>query len=131
MVKEIEKSILYVVHNMHFTSNQLAIFNILYNSPEPGLTLPEITSRMPETKQGTVVSGILSSLAQKVDELESPGEKFGFTGYLLFIERFNGDLHKMRPEFRHVIDQHEALKKVMQIPQERIYKDYREGIELR
>ena len=131
MVKEIEKSILFVVHNMRFTSNQLAIFNILYKSPDSGLTIPEITSRMPETKQGTVVSGILSSLAQKVDELENPGEKFGFTGYLLFIERFNGDLHKMRQEFRHVIDQHNAFKEVMQIPLERIYTDYGEGIELR
>lgn len=131
MVKEIEKSILYVVHNMRFTANQLAILNILYNAPDSGLTIPEITSKMPETKQGNVVSGILSQLAQKVDELENSGEKYGFTGYLLFMERFNGDLHKMRPEFRHVINQHSVLREAMQTTLKQLYMDYEDGIELR
>ena len=115
MVKEIEKSILYVVHNMHFTANQLAVINIFYNDLGSGLTLPELTSRMSAIKSGKTVSGILSQLAQEIDDLENPSEKYGFTGYLLFFERFNGELHKIRPEFRQVIDQHLTLRNVMQI----------------
>ena len=131
MVKEIEKSILFVVHNMRFTANQLAICNILYNAPGSGLTLPQITSRMCKTKSGKIVSGTLSKLAQKIDGLEKPREKYGFTGYLLFFERFDGDLHKIRPEFRHIIDQHPDLKHAMQIPIEQIYVEFRNGLSLR
>ncbi len=33
-LREFEKSILYVVHNMRFTANQLAVCNVFYNSSE-------------------------------------------------------------------------------------------------
>jgi len=130
MAKEIEKSILYVVHNMHFTANQLAIIHILYNSDNSGMTVPEIGSRMPSDKQGKTISGILSQLARAIDRLENPEEKFGFTGYLLFFERFEGDLHNIRPEFRHVIDQHGVLRNVSKIHLKQIFSDYPTGLDL-
>ena len=54
MVKEIEKSILYIAHNMHFTANQLAVCNIFYNSLNTGITLAELATRMGKTKQGEI-----------------------------------------------------------------------------
>jgi len=129
MVKEIEKSILYITHNMHFTANQLAVCNIFYNSLNTGITLAELATRMEKTKQGEI-GGILSQLAQEIDQLENPSQSFGFSGYSLFFERFSGDLHKIRPEFRHVIDQHPTIRSVMQISVEQIYKEYQDGINI-
>ena len=131
MVKEIEKSILYVVHNIHFTANELAVINILYNAPSQGLTIEEIDARMVKTKQGKVFSGILSAFAQKIDKLENPEELYGFTGYLLFFERFNKNRHKIRPEFRKVINQHILLIGVFNTSLEKIYTTYKAGVRLK
>jgi hypothetical protein len=114
---------------MHFTANQLAACNIFYNSPSTGITLPELATRMGRTEQGEI-GGILSKLAQEIDLLENPGQGFGFTGYLLFFERFNGDLHKLRPEFRHVIDQHPILRNAMQMTVEQIYRVHQDGLNI-
>lgn len=129
MVNEIEKSILFVIHNMHFTANQLVICNAFYNSLPSGITLDTLAMKIGKQSQGEI-GGILSQMAQIIDKLENPGEKYGFTGYLLFFERFQGDLHKIRPEFRRVLDQHSELKKCMTLSVDQVYEQYKDGITL-
>jgi hypothetical protein len=129
LVKEIEESIMNVVSDSHFTANQLAVCNVFYNLQSGGISLNELAKRIGRKGHGQI-GGILSKLAQKIDRLENPSPKYGFSGYVLFFEQLDEDKLKIRPEFRVVIDRHQPLKEAMQITIERVYLGYKDGLDL-
>ena len=81
MDTEIEKAISNIVSETRFTANQLAVCNVFYNAPKEGIPLNDLSKYINKTKKGQI-GGILSSLAQKIDKMENPYEKFGFSGYI-------------------------------------------------
>ncbi|PKN85275.1 MAG: hypothetical protein CVU46_11640 [Chloroflexi bacterium HGW-Chloroflexi-8] len=127
MNNDIENSIINVVNEARFTANQLAVINAFYNSQNAGITIIELANRIGKIRNGQI-GGILSKLAQKIDKLEQPFLKFGFSGYRLFFDLNNDDLLIIRPEFRKVIDHNPKLKPVMEMNLIQIYKKFQNGL---